>query len=387
MEAAESGPPTVPPAIGAVGLALVDAAKAVDRGADGIPIGMIVLRSWQVHRLEFLPPDSGPSAGFLIRVNYEFDIAPDVPAPQWVEVGFEFPDDVTVLDAVPRTVARPLRAQSYVLDRNLNFAPSDTDGRAGSVTAAMPGVEPRIDCFGLGGRGVRWRYSGSGPSAVPVGSHQGWLALLTPADLPEVEVVAKGAYRIDLDADLGLAPISRPDAFSVRLPDAAASTVPVTPEPSGGVRVFVSYAHEEFPSHKQSVRRLVDLLRGHGINVHFDRDGSNQRRIWPDWTNAQIAQADYVLVVASPTYRLAGDGPLPPGKGGGVRSEYARLVDYLHHDEAAWVRKILPVVLPDRRVDEIPKIFLPWVADHYQVTDFTADGAARLLRVLGAPPA
>lgn len=381
-----SDPLSIPPAIGAIRLALVDAAKAVDRGPDGISIGVIVLRSWQVHRLESPPAGSDGCVGYLVRVNYEFDIAPDVPAPLWTEVGFSFPDDTVVIDAVPRVVARPQETRSYGIDRNLNFAECPGTFGDASPKAAMPAVEPRIDCFGLGGRTVRWRYTGTETAAFPVGSQTGWLVLMTAADRTELKVVAEGIYRVQFDPDLGLAPVSRNDAFTISLPDAASSTVAATPEPPlGAVRVFVSYSQERFPSHKQSVGRLIDLLRANRINAQFDRDDLEQRRNWPDWTNAQIAQADYVLVIASPTYRLAGEGPLPPGKGGGVRSEYNRLVNLLHHDETTWTRKILPVVLPGRKVDEIPGIFLPWTADHYVVENFTGDGVARLLRVLNAP--
>ena len=40
------------------------------------------------------------------------------------------------------------------------------------------------------------------------------------------------------------------------------------------------------------------------------------------------------------------------------------------------------MVLPGRTVDEIPLTFLPHIADHYKIEEFTAASAASLLDVL-----
>jgi hypothetical protein len=90
-------------------------------------------------------------------------------------------------------------------------------------------------------------------------------------------------------------------------------------------------------------------------------------------------------VIASPAYLAASENRLPAGTGLGVRSEYLRLADLLHRDAERWTRKILPVVLPGRSVEEIPLAFLPAIADHYIVEDYTPDGAASLLQVLLSP--
>jgi hypothetical protein len=374
-------PASDPPVIGDVPLLLVDATKAVDRAPDDISIGLIILRGWQLHRLVPLPADFEAVSGYLVRVNYEFDVAPDVPPPSWAEVEFTFPDDVTVVDAVPRGVTRPDVARSYELDMHLNFV--HRDGRSSWPAAALAAVEPRIDCFGPGGHQVRWRHTGSQSTAVPVGSHTGWLVLLTAPDREHLKVVASGRYHLDLDPDLGLVAADRHDAFTISLPAVAssaaafASSVPA----DGSPRVFVSYS-QETPAHKESVQRLVDLLRSCGADVRIDQDDLDERRNWADWTNAQIMRADYVLVIASSAYLAASENALPPDTGRGVRSEYTRLADLLHRNEARWTRKILPVVLPGRTVEEIPLLFLPGTADHYIIEDYTPAGADSLLQVL-----
>jgi WD40 repeat protein len=163
------------------------------------------------------------------------------------------------------------------------------------------------------------------------------------------------------------------------VPDRGASYSPSTTHISP--RVFVSYSHET-PEHKESVLQLCALLTERGVDVRVDQNDVNERRIWTDWTNSEILGSDFVIVVASPAYRAAGENRLTPGKNLGVRSEYLRLADLLHRDPALWTRKILPVVLPGREVDEIPLVFLPGTADHYVIDRLTPDGVVELLQVL-----
>lgn len=107
------------------------------------------------------------------------------------------------------------------------------------------------------------------------------------------------------------------------------------------------------------------------------------RRNWDEWTTTQILRTDYVIVVASPAYRAVGDGELTDStRHRGIRSEYSRLADLLHRQRDQWTKKLLPVVLPGRRPDEIPLAFLPAIADYYVVPAFTLDAAAELLKVL-----
>jgi hypothetical protein len=131
-----------------------------------------------------------------------------------------------------------------------------------------------------------------------------------------------------------------------------------------------------------AVAELCAFLAGKGLDVRYDQQGLDERRNWDRWINAQIRRADYVIVIASPAYRAAGDGTLPPGQRLGVQFEYDRLVDLLHRYREEWTPKILPVVLPGRSPEEIPLSFLPGIADHYVLADITEEGAARLLGVL-----
>lgn len=372
------------PYLGRIPVSLVDSAKSVEMAPGRITLGVIRLRGWQVHRLAPVPSDLAGVAAFLVRVTYEFDVAPDVPPPAWAEVGFEFPDpNVVVYDAVPARVVKQASATAYELTAQLNFARRNGAGAgdwpAGSPAASitLPAMIPRIDTFGINGSLIRWRHTGE----VPAGAHTGWLVLLVPEEWTEVPVVASGNYHVETDPGLRLRPAGQQDAFTVRLPAPAEAPVPVSANP-GGLRVFVSYS-QETTAHKAAVRQLCEFLAGKGLDVRYDQQGLHERRNWDRWTNTQILRADYVIVIASPVYQAAGDGePLPDGTGLGVRSEYDRLADLLHRRRDEWTKKILPVVLPGRSAEEIPLSFLPAIADYYEVTSITDEGAASLLDVL-----
>jgi TIR domain len=381
--------------VGDIPLRLADTAKAIENAPGDIALGTIRLGAWQLHQLSPLPSDFADHAGYLIRVNYDFDIAVGVPAPAWAEVEFCFTEEMTVVDALPRSVFGPESARSYEVNHHLNFVPGDgVDGSwpSGGLASgvALPPVGPRIDCFGLGGSKVRWRHSGTAAVEVPVGSHTGWLVLVTPQGREMVQVLASGQYWLEVDPSLDLVPVSRRDAFTVRLPAQRVSPADRqvgTVMRSGHPRVFISYSQEASlqgaaAPHKADVIRLWKLLEQNGVDVQIDQQGLEGRRIWADWITTAILRSDFTIVVASPTYRAASEDRLPPGQNPGVRSEYLRLADLLFHDTARWTKKILPVVLPGRSVEEIPLVFLPHIADHYLIDDFTAEGAASLLQVL-----
>jgi hypothetical protein len=149
-------------------------------------------------------------------------------------------------------------------------------------------------------------------------------------------------------------------------------------------RVFVSYAHDSV-EHRAQVRELWLLLRNNGVDAHMDDMYDTERRDWFAWVIDQIDRADYVLVIASPRYRAAGDGQGEPNVSRGVQTESALLRDRLHRDREVWLPKLLPVVLPGHEVAEIPEFLQPYCASHYLVRDFSVPGAEELVRtVLGS---
>jgi hypothetical protein len=151
-------------------------------------------------------------------------------------------------------------------------------------------------------------------------------------------------------------------------------------------RVFVAYAHDS-EGHRAAVLDLCELLVGCGVDVRVDRWAVGQRRDWHLWATTEILAADFVVVVASPLCRDAGNGTLRGDRHRGIQSELRLLRELQHDDPETWTRKVLPVLLPGRAVRDIPVFLQPWTADHFPVTALTADGAGELLRVVLDRPA
>lgn len=150
-------------------------------------------------------------------------------------------------------------------------------------------------------------------------------------------------------------------------------------------RVFVSYTHDS-PRHKDEVLGFAEFLRGQGVEAVLDSWHTGVRQDWYAWAIREMTDADHVIVVASPKYREMGDGSGPNEQHKGVQSEAALLRDLLHGDRATWTAKVLPVVLPGHRTDEIPRFLSPATTSFFEVTAYTTDGAELLLRVLHRKP-
>ncbi|GHJ42791.1 hypothetical protein Cs7R123_01330 [Catellatospora sp. TT07R-123] len=375
-------------------LLLAEANKSLDFAPMGVAVGRVLLRGCLVQPVRSMPEGFEGLSGYLVKVHYEFDFAAGAPTPLWAELGLDLgAAGVTVSDAIPRTVSRAEDARWYEVTTQLDFVPVRDDPAAeswgsGEVVArvTLPAVAPRVDCGGIGSAGVRWRHTAVPGEPLWAGSRTGWFALLAPSPLRRLPMVAAAGYDLGPGTPQGLRPLALRDAFNVELPTLAGFVRQPAPAArpvpdADGPRVFVSYAQES-PEHKADVVRLCALLAGAGVDVRFDQEDLHVRRNWNDWTNVQIQRADFVLVVASPMYRQASEGELPPDRHRGVQSEYVRLAEELYRDRVRWTPKILPVVLPGRSVDEIPRTFLPYTADHYLVESLTPAGAQDLLTVL-----
>ncbi|MEV4050178.1 toll/interleukin-1 receptor domain-containing protein [Amycolatopsis sp. NPDC049688] len=155
--------------------------------------------------------------------------------------------------------------------------------------------------------------------------------------------------------------------------------------PVAGPKVFISYAHED-DGHKETVRRLAELLVRNGIDTDLDQWAGAGRQDWQAWATSLISQAGFVLVVASPAYRRVGDGFAQTNDNRGAQAESATIRDLLHRDRHTWTAKLLPVVLPGRSIDDIPLFLQPYCADRYHVTELSDAGIEDLLRALTGQP-
>lgn len=358
-------------------LQLVDASKSLEMAPNGIPMGLVKFRGWQLSGISPLPPGFAGHAAYLVRANYEFAIEPGVPAPAVATVRFTFPDDdFAVVDVVPRRVHESTAELSYELNQQLNFVRRNGNTSAWP-TAELPPMLPTIAGYGPGATQVGWDHT----RTVPAGAHTGYFVLRALTGATAVKVIATATYDVRMPATDRLKPTYRADAFTVPLPGHPPA-VPAPPPSTRGPRVFVSYAWDS-AAHLADVDRLTAVLADHGVDVRIDRDGFNARRNWERWTNEQFLRADHILVIASRKYlAVSGDG-LPHDQHRGVRSEYDRLVDLQHRHRDEYTRKILPVVLPGHTSEEIPLSFLPGINTYYEVNAFTPAGAKSLLEALG----
>lgn len=119
-------------------------------------------------------------------------------------------------------------------------------------------------------------------------------------------------------------------------------------------RVFISYAHDD-DAHKLQVETFYELLRRKGgLDAKLDMYAGVEPQDWPRWMMRQYATADYVLVVASPKYKLRGDHEEEDGAGLGVSFESNLLLTELYRDYKVWFRRVLLVSLPGRSAEELP---------------------------------
>lgn len=149
--------------------------------------------------------------------------------------------------------------------------------------------------------------------------------------------------------------------------------------------VFVSYAHES-TQHRNHVIEFATFLHEQSITTVLDAWLGWERQDWYAWALQKMTEADYVIVVASEKYRWIADGH-GRNQHKGVRSEVAMLREMIYADRERWLPKILPVLLPGHDNAEIPLFLQPYSASFFAVTEFTARGAEKLLRVIHRRPA
>jgi len=389
---ADAGQPAVAQVTQVALLLADDGDKQFDSAPSQVPLGAVQLGGWQVTSVDPVPADFPGQDAYLVKLNYDLALEPEVPGLRWFEFGVSFSaladGRPAVLDALPRNVVEPQGPTAFSLGRHLGFV-SSPDG-AGS-DAQLPAVAPFVDVFGVGTAGVRWRHVSRDGHLVRPGSYTAWIVLVVPAGRDKLEAELTARYDLAPDDALGYRPASRPARFQLSLPEASAprpgrGTPPAPTEPAGPVgpktpRVFISYAHDD-QRHVDAVRAFGEFLLRSGIDAHMDRWDLDFRRDWYQWAAEQITTADFVVVVASPICRMVGNGEIENTQRRGLQSEMSLLRELLHADRATWLRRLLPVVLPGGTVSDIPLFLQPETADHYLVADFTVPGAEDLLRVI-----
>jgi hypothetical protein len=151
-------------------------------------------------------------------------------------------------------------------------------------------------------------------------------------------------------------------------------------------RVFISYAHDS-TEHQDLVRQFATFLQCRlGVEVFFDQWVDGHRLDWSLWASQHLTKADFVLAIASPDYKRRAEGDEVADIGRGSQFEAAMIRDNLTKDLPRATRRILPVVLPGRRVEEIPSFLNAHSTTRYEISEFTLEGAADLLAAFTGVP-
>lgn len=151
-------------------------------------------------------------------------------------------------------------------------------------------------------------------------------------------------------------------------------------------RVFISYAHDS-AEHQDLVRQFATFLQAQlGVEVFFDQWADSHRLDWSLWASQHLTKADFVLAIASPAYKRRAEGDEVADVGRGSQFEAAMIRDNLTRNLPRETRRILPVVLPGRRVEEIPSFLNAHSTTRYEITEFTLEGAASLLAAFTGVP-
>lgn len=372
---------------GEVDLLLVDGdSRHFSLAPSAIEVGAVRFGGWQVHPV-VPPPERFPGkVAYLVKITFDLMLAPDVPVPPWVEVGFAFDGGHTVMDAVPRTSRAHAPARGYRLDENLTFVEV---GVAGLEVVYLPEVWSTVVAYGAQSPEVRWRHYDLSP-----GSHTAWFVLLTEPGVTGTDVTASARYDLSLADSFGHNPATRPVVFHLDIVPGPATppartieaAQPVT-DVSRAPRVFISYAHDD-SAHMDDVLAFANfLVREEGIDVVLDRWGQEISRDWSLWAIQSLREADFVLVIASPMCREVGEGRVDDTRHRGLQSEMGLIREAMHKERSASWQKYLPVVLPGGRLDDLPAFMQPTTFHHFIVTSFTRAGAENLLRTLTRQPA
>ena len=99
---------------------------------------------------------------------------------------------------------------------------------------------------------------------------------------------------------------------------------------------------------------LANQLRNDGLDARLDQYEPNPPEGWPRWTQRQLEDCDFVLLVCTDTYRRRFEGDLDGLKGRGVAWEGMVTASILYGDGARNY-KMVAVLFEDGAEADIPR--------------------------------
>jgi hypothetical protein len=119
--------------------------------------------------------------------------------------------------------------------------------------------------------------------------------------------------------------------------------------------VFISYSHDS-QELADRVLALSGHLRADGIDCILDQYEDSPPEGFPRWMDRQIRDADFVLMICTPTYYRRVMGEEEPGKGHGVAFESTLIYQYIYNEGTSNTR-FIPVLLEGGDASDIS---IPW---------------------------
>jgi hypothetical protein len=146
-------------------------------------------------------------------------------------------------------------------------------------------------------------------------------------------------------------------------------------------RAFISYSHDS-PEHKDRVLRFASRLVTEGIDVKLDQWVDEPEGGWPFWTERQIADSDFVILVCTNTLRERVEQPdKGVESGAGVFWEVNVIRTCLYNAKGS-DRRFMPAFFGDSGQEAIPEILQG--ATRYQID--SPEGYTALYRRLTDQP-
>lgn len=124
------------------------------------------------------------------------------------------------------------------------------------------------------------------------------------------------------------------------------------------VRVFVSYSREG-PAHSARCLALANRLCEEGLEAWIDAYEPNPSQGWPRWTQQQITEAKFVILVCTPTFRRRFEGNETADTGHGATWE-GLLAQQMIHDSGSRNKKFLPVLFEGETAEAVPAVLQPF---------------------------
>lgn len=153
--------------------------------------------------------------------------------------------------------------------------------------------------------------------------------------------------------------------------------------------MFISYAHEaDIDGHRERALSLAQSLRLRGVEANIDQFIEHDPPTWPRWMMEQIKTSDYILCLASPSYKQRVESHGDAAIGRGARWEGAIITEELYAQFPAAQSRFIAVLLEGCTPADIPDVLLPVGRSYYTWPRDDEDLYRRLTnqpRVIPAP--